>query len=170
MYQRTATGAVLSYQREIPRSDDDGLQKLCYYESVQGQPRQTLDGVMMVEPIRVLIVDDQPRARKSLQALLSTWPRIGEMHEAGNGREARQLVGELQPDVVLMDARMPELDGLKATLQIKALWPQVKVIILSMYLEYRDEALAAGADAFVGKAEAPDKLLDLLSVIMHPGI
>jgi DNA-binding NarL/FixJ family response regulator len=129
-----------------------------------------MDGVMMVEPLRIVIVDDQPRARKSVQALLSTWPRIGEMHEAGNGREAVRLVEKLQPDVVLMDVRMPELDGLKATLQIKALWPQVKVIILSMYLEYRDEALAAGADAFVGKAEAPEKLLDLLSAVMQKDV
>jgi DNA-binding NarL/FixJ family response regulator len=124
---------------------------------------------MMVEPIQILVVDDQPRARKSLQALLSTWPRASEMHEASNGREAVQLVRELQPDVVLMDVRMPEVDGLKATVQIKALWPEVKVIVLSMYTEYHDEALAAGADAFVGKGEAPDKLLDLLSVVTHPG-
>jgi DNA-binding NarL/FixJ family response regulator len=124
---------------------------------------------MMAEPIRVLIVDDQPRARKSLKALLSTWPRVGEMHEASNGREALQLANELQPDVVLMDVRMPEVDGLKATVQIKALWPQVKVILLSMYPEYRDEALVAGADAFVGKGEAPDELLDLLSAVMRKG-
>jgi YesN/AraC family two-component response regulator len=128
-----------------------------------------MGGVMMVEPIRVLIVDDQPRARKSLKALLSTWPRASEMHEASNGRDAVQIVRELQPDVVLMDVRMPELDGLKATLQIKAQWPQVRVIVLSMYLEYRDEALAAGADAFVGKGADPNKLLDLLSTVMQKG-
>jgi DNA-binding NarL/FixJ family response regulator len=121
---------------------------------------------MMVKPIRVLIVDDQPRARKSVKALLSTWQRVGEIHEAGNGREAMQLVRELLPDVVLMDVRMPEVDGLKATVQIKALWPQVKVVVLSMYLEYRDEALAAGANAFVGKGEPADRLLALLSAVI----
>jgi YesN/AraC family two-component response regulator len=124
---------------------------------------------MMQERITVLIVDDQPRARKSLRALLSTWPRAGEMREASNGREALQLVRELRPDVVLMDVRMPEMDGLKATAQIKEIWPQVKVIVLSMYTEYRDEALAAGAETFVGKGEAPDKLLDLLSVVVQKG-
>ena len=121
---------------------------------------------MMVEPIRVLIVDDQPRARKSVRALLSTWQRIGEIYEAGNGREAVQLVGECQPNVVLMDVRMPEMDGLQATVQIKALWPRVKVVVLSMHLEYRDEALAAGADAFVGKGEPADRLLAVLSAIV----
>ena len=120
----------------------------------------------MAETIRILIVDDQLRARKSLKALLSTWPRVVEIDEASNGHEAVQLVKELQPDVVLMDVRMPEIDGLQATLQIKALWPQVKVIVLSMYAEHRDEALAAGADAFVGKGEAADRLLDLLSVVI----
>jgi DNA-binding NarL/FixJ family response regulator len=123
----------------------------------------------MQERITALIVDDQSRARKSLKALLSTWPRIGEIREARDGREAVQLVEELQPDVVLMDVRMPQIDGLEATGQIKAWWPQVKVIVLSMYTEHRDEALAAGADAFVGKAEAPDRLLDLLSVVVQKG-
>jgi DNA-binding NarL/FixJ family response regulator len=123
----------------------------------------------MQKPIRILIADDQPRARSSLKALLSTWPQAGEMHEASNGREAVQLVEELRPDVVLMDVRMPEIDGLKATVQIKALWPQVKVIVLSMYPEYRDEALTVGADAFVGKGEAPVRLLDLLSAVVQKG-
>ena len=125
---------------------------------------------MLVEPIRVLIVDDQPRARKSLKALLSTWSGVGDMHEGCNGREAVQLVEELQPDVVLMDVRMPEIDGLAATVQIKALWPQVKVILLSMYPEYQGEALAAGADAFVGKGNAPRELLDLLSAVLRKGV
>ncbi len=118
---------------------------------------------MTAQPIRVLIVDDQPRARKSVKALLSTWRRVGEIYEAGNGREALQLVREIQPDVVLMDVRMPEVDGLEATAKIKAMWPQVKVVVLSMHLEYREEALAAGADAFVGKGEPADRLLAVLA-------
>jgi DNA-binding NarL/FixJ family response regulator len=124
----------------------------------------------MGEPIRVLIVDDRPRARKSVKALLSTSQRVGEICEAGNGREAVQLVKELQPDVVLMDVRMPEMDGLNATRRIKAQWPQVRVVVLSMYLEYRDEATAAGADAFASKGDAPDALLDILTVVMQKGV
>ena len=123
----------------------------------------------MVEPIRVLIVDDQPRARKSLKALLSTWTRSAEIREASNGREALRLAEELPPDLVLMDVRMPEMDGLEATRQIKARWPQVRVVVLSMYVENQDEALAAGADAFVGKGEAPERLLDVVSAVMRKG-
>jgi DNA-binding NarL/FixJ family response regulator len=121
----------------------------------------------MQKPIRVLIVDDQPRARTSLEALLSTWHRVLEIREAGDGREALQLVQEFRPNMVLVDVRMPEVDGLEATTQIKAQWPWVKVIVLSMYPEYRDEALASGADAFVGKADAPDALLGILAAILN---
>jgi NarL family two-component system response regulator LiaR len=121
----------------------------------------------MRKPIRVLIVDDQLRARKSLKALLSTSPCVSEMYEAGDGREAVQLVKDLQPDLVLMDVRMPELDGLKATVQIKALRPEIKVIVLSMYAEYCEEALAAGADGFVAKSDAPGALVRTLAAIME---
>ena len=101
--------------------------------------------------------------------MLSTWTRAPEIREAGNGREAVRLVEELPPDLVLMDVRMPEMDGLEATGQIKARWPQVKVIVLSMYIEHRDEALAAGADAFVGKGEAPEALLGILTALVEKG-
>jgi YesN/AraC family two-component response regulator len=85
----------------------------------------------MAEPLSVLIADDQPRARKSLRASLSTWSRNTEIHEAGNGREAVQLAKERPLGLVLVDVRMPEKDGLGPTRQIKTLWPQVKVIVLS---------------------------------------
>jgi CheY-like chemotaxis protein len=120
----------------------------------------------MTERLRILIVDDQERARKSLRALLSTWARVPEMHEAGDGREAVRLAEQLRPDLVLMDVRMPEVDGLEATRQIKARWPDVKVVVLSMYVESQDEALAAGADAFVGKGEASAALLGVLTALL----
>ncbi len=116
----------------------------------------------MTERIRVLVVDDQPRARQSLKALLATWPPLAEVREAANGRQAIGRVEESRPDVVLMDARMPEMDGVEATRLIKAQWPQVKVVVLSMYAEYLDQAVAAGADAFIGKGEPPEKLLHTL--------
>jgi DNA-binding NarL/FixJ family response regulator len=123
----------------------------------------------MAKPLLILVVDDQPRARKSLKALLATWPQVGDIREASNGREALRWVEELQPDLVLMDVRMPGMDGLEATAQIKAQWPQLKVLLLSMYAEHRSEALAAGADAFVSKEQAPEKLLDILAGVMQRG-
>ena len=119
----------------------------------------------MTQHAQILIVDDQPRARQSLRALLFTWSSAAEIREAVNGQEAVQLVEERQPDVVLMDVRMPEMDGLQATELIKARWPQVKVIVLTLYGEYEAEALAAGADGFIGKGEAPDRLLATLSAV-----
>ena len=116
--------------------------------------------------IKVLVADNQPRARNSMRALLSTWSLVGEVRQVDNGREALDLVREFRPDVVLMDVRMPEMDGLEATVQIKALWPQVKVVVLSMYPEYQSDALAAGADAFVSKADAPRDLLGILAAIV----
>lgn len=115
--------------------------------------------------IQVLIVDDQPRARKSLRALLSTWPVPQKLEEVANGQEALQLVEERQPDVVLMDVCMPGMDGLQATRLMKARWPQVKVVVLTLYGEYEAQAMMAGADAFVAKGEPADCLLATLSAV-----
>ena len=120
----------------------------------------------MARHMQILIVDDQPRARQSLKALLATWPQVKEIREAANGQEAVHLVEESQPDVVLMDVRMPEMDGVEATRLIKARWPQVKVIVLSMYADYMADALAAGADAFVSKGEPPERLLATLAAVI----
>jgi len=113
--------------------------------------------------LRILIVDDQPRARQSLRALLAARFQVDQVHEAGNGAQALACVEAYCPDVVFMDARMPELDGIEATRMIRRASPQVKVIVLSMYPEYRAPALAAGADAFFSKGEPPDELLAVLT-------
>ena len=113
----------------------------------------------MIDPIQILIVDDQPRARQSLKALLATWPMVGDMREAANGVEALEAIERWQPDLVLMDVRMPIMDGVEATRRIKARWPQIKIIALSMYGDIAAEALLAGADAFVCKGVSPEKLL-----------
>jgi CheY-like chemotaxis protein len=117
----------------------------------------------MKQPVHILIADDQPRARQSLRALLSTWSSAATVQEAADGGEAVQRVAEQQPDLVLMDIRMPEMDGLQATRVIKARWSWVTVVVLTLYGEYEPEALAAGADAFLGKGEPPARLLAMLS-------
>ncbi len=115
---------------------------------------------MRMNRLRIMIVDDQSRARQSLRALLATEERIGEIEEACSGLEALEQVGAFHPDVILMDAKMPEMDGMEATRRIKSQQPDTRIILLSMYAEYGPEAAAAGADAFLAKGEAPAKLLE----------
>jgi DNA-binding NarL/FixJ family response regulator len=108
------------------------------------------------------VADDQPRARQSMKALLGAWSEVEEVCEAASGREAVRLVEAFHPDVALIDVRMPDMDGLEATRLIKEQWPQVKVILLSMYAEYETAAMAAGADAFVAKDDLAKKLRTML--------
>lgn len=115
--------------------------------------------------IRVLVVDDQPRARQSLKALLTTCPQVKEVQEAAMAREAVRVMQESQSDVVLMDVQMPEVSGLQATQLIKANWPQTRVIVVTLYAEYAAAAQAAGADAFICKGEPTEKLLTTLAEV-----
>jgi two-component system NarL family response regulator len=115
--------------------------------------------------MRILIVDDLARARQSMKALIGTHPRVAALKEATNGREAIALAESWAPDAILMDVCMTEMDGLQATRTIKALWPHIKVIVLSMYGDYEAQALAAGADAFVNKGEPPARLLQALDTV-----
>jgi DNA-binding NarL/FixJ family response regulator len=116
----------------------------------------------MVQRTRVLIVDDSAHTRDGLRALLRTWPEITVVGEATNGQDALGLVAACRPDVVLMDLQMPVLDGAAATRLIKAQWPAVAVVVLSIYATEQTTALAAGADAFVVKGSAPERLRSAL--------
>ena len=116
----------------------------------------------MKQPVQVLIADDRTQARDGLRSLLSTTPQVKVIGEARNGQEAVHLVEELQPDVVLMDAKMPEMDGIEATRLIKQQWPGVKVIVLTMHLAYRSSGLAAGADVFLIKGCPVEDLLEAI--------
>jgi DNA-binding NarL/FixJ family response regulator len=116
--------------------------------------------------MRFLIVDDTSRARKSMRALVEVWHPREELREASNGIEAVQFAEEFQPDIILMDARMPRLSGLEATRQIKAKWPQIKIVILSVFTDYHAIALEAGADAFLSKSDPPEILRDTLKTLL----
>jgi DNA-binding NarL/FixJ family response regulator len=115
------------------------------------------------ERCKVLIADDNDRARNGLRALLAIRQEIEIVGEAADGREAVQMVRERQPDVVLMDVRMPQMDGLEATRQIKGHWPGVRVVVVSMYTTHRAQALAAGADRFLSKGCPVEELLEAIS-------
>lgn len=120
----------------------------------------------MAQPIRVLIADDSARARSGLRDLLATWPEIMVVGEAANGQDALDQVVECRPDVVLMDLHMPVLDGVQATRLIKQRWPEIIVIVLTMYTLEQTNALAAGADAFVIKGGTYERLLSALGVMV----
>jgi len=120
----------------------------------------------MLPNMRFLIVDNQPRARQSMKALLGVWYPAAGFREAVNGVEAVQLVEEFQPDVILMDARMPKMGGLEAVRQIKTKNRRIRIVVLSMYADLQSEALAAGADAFVCKSDAPEKLRETLEQLV----
>ena len=120
------------------------------------------------KPIDVLIVDDQVKTRRGLKAVLRFAPFIGMIWEAQEGEAAMKIVSEVKPDLVLMDIKMPLMDGLEATRRIKQTWPEVKVIILTMYPYYEKEALAAGADCFLVKGDKnlsiQDEILSLFII------
>ena len=111
---------------------------------------------------RVVIADDRRSARLGLRALLSTRTEVASTLEATSGLEAVRLVEQFRPDVVLMDVRMPGLDGLQATALIKSRWPEVRVIVLSMSSSYRSAALDAGADRFLLKGCTSEELFEAI--------
>jgi DNA-binding NarL/FixJ family response regulator len=111
--------------------------------------------------IRVLIADDQSLVRAGFRLVLENHPDLEVVGEASNGREAVHGAGRLEPDVVLMDIRMPELDGIAATRAITARHP-ARVLVLTTYDldEYVYDALQAGASGFLLKDTPPAQLAD----------
>jgi DNA-binding NarL/FixJ family response regulator len=105
------------------------------------------------------LVDDHDVVRQSLMQLLAAETSLEIVGQAANGREAVTLVRNLQPDVVLMDIEMPQMDGIEATRHVLAECPQVRVIGLSLHDHLADAMLAAGAELFVRKDQAPITLL-----------
>ena len=114
------------------------------------------------ELVRLVIVDDHELARASLQNMLTDEPDIEVVGEAANGREALLLCSRLRPDLVLMDVRMPEMDGLAATREVKQRYPQISVIMLTMHEnpDYLFEALKAGAAGYVLKDASQEVVVE----------
>ena len=121
----------------------------------------------MSNPIRVAIVDDQPLLRAGFSMILRSEDGIELVGEAANGIEAIQLVADAAPDVVLMDIRMPEMDGIEATRQIVAGDRPPAVLILTTFDndEYVYASLQAGASGFLLKDAPPEDLLSAIQVV-----
>jgi len=113
-------------------------------------------------PIRVLLVDDDALMRAGLDAILSSDAGVEVVGDAPDGRVAVEQVRRLRPDVVLMDVRMPVLDGLAATREVVAVAPDVRVVILTTFEDddYIFGALTAGASGFLLKRTSPEQLLE----------
>ena len=113
---------------------------------------------------RFLIADDHSAMRQSLETYLREVFPEAHIEVAQNGRQALDLVSAAPPDVILLDVVMPQIDGVEATREIKARWPEVWVIALVLDLSQRDLALEAGADAWVLKGRPPEEVLNAVRV------
>ncbi len=113
-------------------------------------------------PAKLLIADDHDLVRDGYQRMLDREPDLEVIGEAKNGREALELCRELRPDLVLMDVRMPEMDGLAATRAIKEEIPQTSVVMVTMHEspDYLLEAIKAGAAGYILKDAAGERLVE----------
>src|ERR687886_989667 len=112
---------------------------------------ETLAGGAREGSARLLLADDHDLVREGIRAVLEGEPDLRVVGEAANGRETLELCRELKPDLVLMDVRMPEMDGLAATRAIKAELPQTSVLVVTTYdnPDYLYEAVEAGGGRLV---------------------
>ena len=117
--------------------------------------------------IRLVLVDDQPMLRMGFRMVLEAQPDMTVLGEASNGAEAVTVVASVLPDVVLMDVRMPVMDGVEATRQIIAARPETRVLILTTFDldEYVVAGLRAGASGFLLKDGPPPDLLSAIRVV-----
>lgn len=121
----------------------------------------------MTEPLRVLLADDHPVFRKGLRALLTSLPEAIVIGEASDGEQAVRLAADLQPDLVVMDVNMPELDGVEATRRIVAARPATRVLILTMFDD--DEsvfaAMRGGAGGYLVKGSDTDEVIRAITAV-----
>jgi DNA-binding NarL/FixJ family response regulator len=122
---------------------------------------------MTTPPVRVLVVDDDDLMRAGLQAVLSSDETVDVVGEASDGLAALEEVRLKQPDVVLMDVRMPDLDGIAATREVLAVSTDVKVVILTTFEQddYIFGALTAGASGFLLKRTTPEELIAAIHAV-----
>ena len=124
---------------------------------------------MAERPVRVLIVDDHPVVRSGLHALLQSTPGFAVAGEAGDGHQAVRVAAETQPDVIVMDLYLPELDGVGATRQIMARQPAPAILMLTMADDDSSlvDALHAGARGYILKGSQPNELLRAIQTVVE---
>lgn len=114
----------------------------------------------MDKPKRIVIVDDHTLLRAGLRALLAQEPGIEIVGEAGDGHEAIRVVGQLEPDLVLMDLTMPNMNGIEAIAEIKRRYPNVRVLVMTLHTmeDFIHASLNAGADGYILKDATHEEL------------
>jgi two-component system response regulator NreC len=122
--------------------------------------------------LRVLLADDHAVIREGLKSLVNAQPDMHVVGEAENGRVALQRASEVQPDVVVMDVSMPELNGIEATGRLKQTSPQVKVLVLTVHEDkgYLRQLLKAGASGYVLKRAVAQELIHAIRTIAAGGV
>ena len=121
--------------------------------------------------VRIIIVDDQTLVRESLRTILTTEPSFEVVAELSSGQQAVEHVRRLQPDIVLMDINMPDMDGLAATRQLKKCYPQCEVLMLTTYSgqEYLRQALQLGASGYILKNTNRQNLIEAVKTVASGG-
>jgi DNA-binding NarL/FixJ family response regulator len=120
---------------------------------------------------RVLVVDDHAFIRRGIQSLLHAFPEWEFCGEADNGEDAIRLARELRPEVIIMDVTMPGLNGIEATLAIRNIQPEVKIVLLTLHesADLARRAFRAGATGYLLKTDAERELLSALTAVMGEG-
>lgn len=117
---------------------------------------------MTLKKIRILIIDDSYSFRVGMRALLQIQPDMEVVGESDSGKSVTKIVEDLHPDLILLDAQMPGMNGIEVTQVLKEFNPKIKVILMTMFSDYRPTAIAAGADSFLTKGIPPEHVLALI--------
>jgi len=121
--------------------------------------------------IDVMLVDDHAALREALRKVINLQPDLEVTAEANGGRTALQLLSRVNPDVILMDGSMPEMNGIETTRRLKQLQPKAKIIGLTLYSEstYLEEMVASGASGYVMKTGAPEHVINAIRIVSKGG-
>lgn len=121
--------------------------------------------------IRVMLVDDHAALREALRKVINLQPDLEVAAEASGGSAALQLMSHINPDVVLMDGSMPEMNGIEATRRLRQLQPKAKIIGLTLYSEstYLEEMVASGASGYLMKTGSPENVINAIRIVSEGG-
>lgn len=125
----------------------------------------------MNEKLKLLIVDDHKIFRDGLKLLLSHFPFIGEIHEASNGQEFLNVLGHLDPDLVMMDINMPVMGGIEATQKALEQYPDLRVIVLTTFHDedFIEQMMIAGVEGYMLKRSTPEEFETAISRVVSGG-